>query len=204
MNLRVDSTSHFGTEESSHLLVKSALTALAFEFAVLFVLSSSNTLLPTTPAAKEFSFVEAQVIQLPAEAHLTQSEKETVPSKKETTLSKSPSQGSKASNQSLSDEQNRTQAAPALAPSHGPIAVYAPHPVIPSYLQDREFKTSVIIDFFVESTGKATVRLAGSSGNEELDAIALETVKKWQFRPAEQDHRAIDSKVRLRIVFKVQ
>lgn len=76
--------------------------------------------------------------------------------------------------------------------------------MIPAYLQNQELKTSVVIDFFINSQGGVTPRLVGSSGNEELDAIAIEAVKKWQFRPAENDHHAIDSKVRLRIVFEVK
>jgi TonB family protein len=61
-----------------------------------------------------------------------------------------------------------------------------------------------VIDFFVDSQGESTPRLVGSSGNEELDAITLATVKKWQFRPAEQDGKPIDAKTRLRVEFEVQ
>jgi TonB family protein len=60
-----------------------------------------------------------------------------------------------------------------------------------------------VIEFLITASGGVTPRLLRSSGNDELDAIALTTVKKWQFRPAEQDHKAIDSKIRLRIVFEV-
>jgi TonB family protein len=52
--------------------------------------------------------------------------------------------------------------------------------------------------------GVVTPRLLSSSGNEELDVIALNTSRQWQFRPAESDHVAIDSKVRLRILFEVK
>jgi len=76
--------------------------------------------------------------------------------------------------------------------------------LIPSYLQDQNFKTSVVIDFFVSALGSVTPKLVGSSGNEELDALALNTAKKWQFRAAEKDHHTIDSKVRLRIIFEVK
>ena len=91
-----------------------------------------------------------------------------------------------------------------LASTHGPVALYAPPPQIPVYLQDQDIKTHVIIDFLVNQQGGTNPRLVSSSGNEELDAIALETAKKWIFRPAEKDGKKIESKVRLRIIFVVQ
>jgi len=100
-------------------------------------------------------------------------------------------------------ESNQTQAGPVLGPTHGAVALYSPAPVIPPYLRNQELNATVVIEFLISAQGGIVPRLVGSSGNEELDAIALTTVRKWQFRPAEQDRHPIDAKLRLRIVFEV-
>lgn len=154
-------------------------------------------------------FVEAQVMELPKEAHLTSQAPALVKAPPEAAISKVAGEGKKTkTDQAKLDEQNQTKAgpkstAPVLGPTHGPVALYAPAPVIPGYLSEKEVNTSVVIEFFITAQGAVTPRLLSSSNNEELDALALKTVAKWQFRPAEKDHQAIDSKIRLRIVFQV-
>ncbi len=150
-------------------------------------------------------FIEAEVFEVPREAHLT-SETPHVSAAPEAVLSHTPGAGRHAKpGENLIQEHNQTKAsdAPAAA-THGPVAVYTPSPIIPSYLQEKELKASVVIEFLVSSLGAVTPRLLASSGNEELDAIALTTAGQWQFRPAEEDHKPLDSKVRLRIVFEVR
>src|SRR5262249_40464246 len=121
------------------------------------------------------------------------------------TLSETAGEGSKSPKvETKPEEQNQTQSGPTLAANHGPVAVSAPPPVIPSYLEDKEINSSVLIEFLVNNQGVASPRLIGSSGNDEVDAITLEAVKKWVFRPAEQNHKPVDSKIRLRINFQVQ
>lgn len=151
------------------------------------------------------NYIEAQIFELPPEAQLTEKKASSAPAKSEATLSKVSGKGREAKpDENKIQEENQTQSGQQLAPTHGPIAIFSPAPKIPSYLQTKELHASVIIDFFVSAQGNTSPRLVGSSGNEELDAIALDATKKWQFRPAEKDHQAIDSKVRLRIVFEVQ
>ena len=38
----------------------------------------------------------------------------------------------------------------------------------------------------------ADARIERSSGNQALDAAALEVVRQWQFHPAQQDGKAVD------------
>jgi TonB family protein len=147
-------------------------------------------------------YVEAQILQLPANAHLsgataTTDEDEIVfnpkrrhpkPTKKE---------------QPKAQEQNQVNQGPELGPTHGPVALYSPAPAIPSYLRNQNLKTNVVIEFLITAQGQVTPRLLDSSGNDELDAIALNTVKKWQFKPAANNNLPIDSKTRLRILFEV-
>jgi TonB family protein len=209
-----DATPDWATTDSSDgiLLFKFALLALTLEVILFTVLGwrgdeLSHTRKSDLSSMKETQFIEAQVFQLPEQAHLTEEKKlqPLEPKRAEPTLSKIANQGADApKTNSPLEEKNQTQTGHPMALTHGPVAVHAPAPVIPSYLQDKEIKTHVVIDFYVNSLGSAVPRLAGSSGHEELDAIALNTVKKWIFRPAETDGKPVDAKVRLRIVFVVQ
>ncbi|HUO58801.1 MAG TPA: energy transducer TonB, partial [bacterium] len=141
--------------------------------------------------------------QLPANAHLTGAE--ATKDEDEVVFSRKQSHKKKIEKKEppKAPEQNQVDAGPALGPTHGPVAVYAPAPVIPAYLRDQNLKTSVVIEFLITAQAAVTPRLLESSGNDELDAIALKCASKWQFKPAAQDKVPIDSKTRLRILFEV-
>jgi TonB family protein len=149
------------------------------------------------------NYVEAQIVQLPMNAHLTgasavKDEEEVVFSQKQSRRIKT-----KKKDMRKTPQQNQVDAGPALGPTHGPVAFYAPAPVIPTYLRDQNLKTSVVIEFLVTAQGVVTPRLLESSGNDELDAIALKTASKWRFKPAAQNSVPVDSKTRLRILFEI-
>jgi TonB family protein len=191
--------------EDSRLLKKTAIWALALEFTFLTLIGIQEHWLAhpqKTTGLDPSKFLEAEVYQIPKEARLMDERKVSVPKAKEITISKKPDEGKKALSPKL-EEQNQTSSGPAMVANHGPVAIVAPIPVIPTYLQDKDISSSVVIEFLVNNQGQSTPRLIGSSGNEELDAIALGTVKKWQFRPAESNHKPIDAKIRLRINFSV-
>lgn len=196
-----------GEGETAGVFWASAGIALLIE-AVALTLAGWNGHWMVHPkkSADTSNFIEAQVYEAPKETHLVdQAKPVAAPARHEVTLSKIPNHGRQAKpEESKIQEENQTESGPKYAPTHGPIAIFSPPPVIPSYMQDRDLKASVVIDFLVSGQGNTTPRLVGSSGDEELDAIALAAVKKWQFRPAESDHHPIDSKVRLRIVFEVK
>jgi TonB family protein len=148
--------------------------------------------------------IETQILQLPANARLTgeqaaTDEDEVIFNPQHPRRKVIPKEPPKKV-----EEQNQVEAGPDLGPTHGPVALYAPAPVIPKYLRDQNLKTSVVIEFLITAQGWMTTRLLDSSGTEELDAIALNTVSKWKFKPAAQNNTPIDSKTRLRIVFEVQ
>lgn len=155
-------------------------------------------------------FIEAQMVTLPSETHLTSPIPSRKPVAEEARVHPDADRGRTASPEEkrslVEPGENVTKAAsqPPLPATHGPVALSMPPPEIPSYLRDETFKTHVIIEFFVTAQGGVIPRLVSSSDNAELDAIALEAVKRWQFRPAEENHRAVDSKVRLRIEFSVR
>ena len=91
-----------------------------------------------------------------------------------------------------------------MAATHGPVLIESPSPVLPAYLKQQDLNTKVVIEFTVHANGQATPRLLSTSGNEELDQLALAAAAKWKFYPAESNHQAMDSKVKLRILFEVK
>ncbi len=189
------------------ILIYAAAAACFLEFAFLTAVGWHGHWLAhpqKTTGLDASKFIEAEVFKMPREEVLRSEKPVSIPARHEAVLSKKAGQGRKAKpSEKKLVEENQTKAGPPLAPTHGPIAVYAPVPAIPAYLRNENLKTSVVIEFFVTAQGNVIPRLLSSSGNEELDAIAIATVKKWQFRPAEANHKSIDSKVRLRIVFQV-
>ena len=195
------------TQSHSQVLIKSALAAFVIEAVLLTAVGWQKHWLAhpqKTNSQDDSRFIETEIFEMPSEAHLTEHKKQSSIRKPEVTLSRRPNKGQASKNPPSVAEENQTESGPLIAQSHGPVAIYAPAPVIPHYLQDREIHSHVVIDFYVNSQGTATPRLMSSSGNEELDAIALETVQRWKFRPAEKDGKVTESKVRLRIVFEVK
>ena len=149
------------------------------------------------------NYVEAQIVQLPPNAHLAGAE--AVKDEDEVVFSRKESRKKKVEKKEPPKvpQQNQVDSGPALGPTHGPVAFYAPAPVIPNYLRDQNLKTSVVIEFLITAQAAVTPRLLESCGNDELDAIALKTASKWLFKPAAQDNVPVDSKTRLRILFEV-
>jgi TonB family protein len=189
--------------DGSKVLTKAAVLAFIVEFSILTVLGwESHWLSHPQPVSDNSRFIEAEVFETPKLDHLTEEKKVAAPKAAEPVISKVPGQGKKK-DQPQAEEQNQTSSGPPVPPTHGPLAFFAPAPVIPEYLRDQDLNVSAVIDFFISAQGGVTPKLVGSTGNEELDALAVATAKRWQFRPAEQDHKAIDSKIRLRIVFTV-
>lgn len=191
------------------ILWKCALTAFFLEASILTLVGWHEHWLahPHSTELDTTQFVDAQIFEIPEEAHLVEEKKvaPVVKTKAEVALSTTPSLRKTSSiPQKSIEEENKTEQGTNSPPNHGAIAVYRPSPVIPPYLQNREFKTSVTIDFYINSKGGVTPRLVGPSGSEELDAIAIDTVKSWIFRPAEKDHKAIDTKQRIKIIFEVK
>jgi protein TonB len=82
---------------------------------------------------------------------------------------------------------------------------YNPSPSIPDDLRGADLDTNVTAQFMVSPEGAPTdVKIVKSSGNDELDSIALDTARKWRFKPATRDGQAIESRVILHIEFEVQ
>jgi TonB family protein len=188
------------------ILRLSVLVSLFLVFVILTAIGSYQHWLAHPQAKAEWPsphYIETEIYQHPEPKFLTEEKKTFKAAPAEKVLSSRPDVGQKKTLLST-EEKNLTQAGPELAPSHGPIVIDSPAPVIPEYLRDRDLSSNVVIDFFITSMGVVSPHLISSSGNEELDALAIATAKRWRFKPAEQNHQVIDSKIRLRINFQVQ
>ncbi len=76
-------------------------------------------------------------------------------------------------------------------------------PEIPENLRDEEFRKSVRARVSVSADGGFEVSLHGSSGNAQMDELALSALRKWRWKPALRDGEAIQSTQSFRIEFEV-
>ncbi len=146
--------------------------------------------------------IEAEIYRLPENAKLV--EEKTIashPHHQEKAISTRPARGATATHsEQIFDQENKTEHVTApVVTDHGPIPVFSPRPVLPSYLEYQDRDLALSVDFVVLEDGTSTPRLVGSSGNEEIDAISLETLKRWKFQPAVKDGKPYASHTRIRV-----
>lgn len=80
----------------------------------------------------------------------------------------------------------------------------APTPEIPGEFQSEAFKSAVTARFQIGADARVAVQLLDSSGNEEIDRLVLNTLKKWKFQPATVDDEPVPSSRRLRVELEVE
>jgi TonB family protein len=180
----------------------SVCLALVTEFAVIGF-SGMHFIFPTV-APPHQDVPDAEIVTLPdEEPHLVSAQ---APAKAapEETLSEKKTNAAPSAKSLSEPTSNQVQKGKPLSATHGPVLIDSPSPVIPDYLKSQDINAKVVIEFSVFASGEVSPRLLVSSGNEELDQIAIATAKKWKFYPAENAHKAIDAKVRLRILFEVK
>ena len=111
--------------DDRQLMLASAAVALAVELLVLTVFGWSGHWLahPQDTGDNSPNFIEAQIFELPPEAHLVEAMKPVAPVKPEATLSKKPDQGREAkTDEKKVQDENQTDSGAQLAPTHGPVA----------------------------------------------------------------------------------
>src|SRR5665213_1398109 len=81
---------------------------------------------------------------------------------------------------------------------------YTPEPEISPELHEQCFKSSCIAKFAIKKDGKISVSLVTSSGSQEVDDIALNTLRHWKFKPATLDGQPVDSQRKIKVEFEVE
>lgn len=82
--------------------------------------------------------------------------------------------------------------------------IQSPQPTLSDDLRAEALDKTCVAEFTVRADGTPTnVKVSQSTGNDELDRIALETARQWRFKPATRDGQPIESRVRLHIQFQV-
>ena len=82
---------------------------------------------------------------------------------------------------------------------------YAPEPAIPDDLRAEPFEKTLVVEADVSPAGAPeNVRVAESTGNQELDSVGLDTAKRYKFKPATLGDDPVTGHVRFRIIFKVE
>jgi protein TonB len=84
------------------------------------------------------------------------------------------------------------------------LAVECPRPEIPSALQEQCYKSCCIARFLIKPDGKSQVQLLSSSGSEEVDDIALSTLRRWKFKPALLDGAPVQSTRKIKVEFEIE
>jgi protein TonB len=78
-----------------------------------------------------------------------------------------------------------------------------PKPTIPDDLRDSDLDAAFNALFTIHADGTASVKMVSSTGNQTLDALALNAAKRWTFRPATRGGQPVESFLRLRVEFDV-
>lgn len=200
-------------------LLKSIALAVLIECLFILIVGNHNRVLifsRLNPSTEVSQWIETEVFELPQKPQLIEAQKakgshkhlqETLLQSRTFPLLQVKSAGFSTQHTPVpsgDEESNQTQAEPSPFVNHGPIITYAPRPVLPAHFHHASLKAEVLIEFQIDSTGKSTPHLVCSSGRTELDTLALESVRRWRFQPAEREGKTIAAKIRLRIIFQVE
>ena len=86
----------------------------------------------------------------------------------------------------------------------GASYAHTPRPAYPEEARKAGWQGTVILGVLVNVGGKAEkIEIKGSSGHAPLDRAAVEGLKRWLFRPARYGARAVESWVKIPVVFQL-
>lgn len=84
------------------------------------------------------------------------------------------------------------------------LAVECPQPEIPSSLSEECHKSCCMARFCITHEGKHQVSIVSSSGSDEVDEIALRTLRRWKFKPAMLNGKPVQSVRKIKVEFEVE
>jgi TonB family protein len=82
--------------------------------------------------------------------------------------------------------------------------VFTPHPEISPEFKEECFKSCCIAKFIIKKNGETSVKLLSTSGSPEVDNIAVDTLRRWKFKPAQLDGAPVDSTRRIKVEFEIE
>ena len=86
-----------------------------------------------------------------------------------------------------------------------PTLAYRPEPAYPTFARRLGYEGRVVLHIQVMATGSVgAVQVERSSGYALLDEAALESVKRWRFKPAQRGGQPVDATLLVPITFKLQ
>ena len=94
-----------------------------------------------------------------------------------------------------------TQQSATLVPAE---AVRCPQPEITHEMLEQGIKANCLAKFAIEPSGKHTVELLSSTGSPEFDELTLDTLRGWQFRPAQLAGDPVYSVRKIKVEFEVE
>jgi TonB family protein len=86
--------------------------------------------------------------------------------------------------------------------SRGPIAKYAPNPVYPLTVPSGAYKGKVVVDIKVGPDGHVQNAAIAETVQPQVDAAALEAVKKWQYEPGTCNGKPIKFTIQVSVNFQ--
>lgn len=84
------------------------------------------------------------------------------------------------------------------------LATDCPQPTIPSELCESCHQTSCVVRFVIQDSGRFTVRMVRSCGSEEVDDMVITTLRRWKFKPAQLNGKAVKSTRKVRVEFVIE
>ncbi len=166
---------------TSKPFLSACAAAVAIEFAALTVVGySGHWLAHPKSGMDESRFVEAQVFEVPQEAHLTEEKPLKKAAVLEPEISKTPLAGraKKPGETAAKYDENETSSGAQSAPDHGPVAIYAPRPALQDYLRNQDLNPSLVLGFYVMHKGLRHPALWVPAAMKSSDALATATPKK--------------------------
>jgi protein TonB len=83
-----------------------------------------------------------------------------------------------------------------------PESVFQPTPVYPISMKRDGATATVVVEFIVDTEGRAVNAVATESTLSGFEEAAVIGVQKWKFRPGWRGGRKVNSRMRVSIVFK--
>jgi protein TonB len=86
-----------------------------------------------------------------------------------------------------------------------PLGGYQVKPRYPESARRRGIEGTTLLKIYVNDKGRVEeVLVERSAGHEDLDAAAMEAVKKWRFDPARRDNQPVAVWVMLPVRFELR